>query len=374
MNLGDGQRFLQLIPARKFRELCKEHEVYKRSRSFEPWDHLSALVLAQVLNLQSLREVEAVLGVKRSTLSNANDKRSSVLFQDLCDVVFARALSQNRKLRKAYRKVLALDSSECSLHGRLNHSSIWGTGRRASVKFHAVWNVDDQWIEDFRITPGKINDQTLAKRLKLARDATYVFDRGYPDLSFWWDIIEAGSHFVTRLKKAFDRRVDHLFGHPRKFKNKTGVLLDQVYRPSPNRLYKHPEVPKHLKLRHIVYKDPKSDRIFDFITSDFQSPAQKIADIYQSRWSVELLFRWMKQHLQLRHPPSQNTNAIEIHLAVSVLIQLLLKLYRKVVGLKGTALEALRHLKAALWSLSHMIADSPPQPPPYTASEARLSS
>jgi hypothetical protein len=88
MNHGDGINFLQLIPAETFRELCLEHEVYKQSRSFEPWEHLSCLVLAQVLGLKSLRDTEAVLGVKRSTLCDANADRSSVLFNDLVHKTF----------------------------------------------------------------------------------------------------------------------------------------------------------------------------------------------------------------------------------------------------------------------------------------------
>ena len=57
MNLGEGTKFLQVIPAKTFRQLCLRHEVYKQSRSFEPWDHRSCLVLSQVLDLKSLRDV-----------------------------------------------------------------------------------------------------------------------------------------------------------------------------------------------------------------------------------------------------------------------------------------------------------------------------
>lgn len=373
MDHGKAIQFLQQIPAKSFRNLCLKHEVYKQTRSFEAWDHLSCLVLGQVLDLKSLRDMEAVLGVKRSTLCDANADRTSVLFEDLTRETFEIILAQNKKLRKAHRRILALDSTETTLNGRLKKIPFFRSHSSASMKVHIVWNVDDEWIEDFRITAGKVNDQSLAKRLKLAPGATYVFDRGYPDLTFWWQIMEAGSHFVTRLKKTTERRIDHLFRHPRKFQNQTGVLIDQDYEPSRIRLYKNPTVPKNIKLRHIVYRDPKTMRIFDFVTSDFQSTAQKIADIYQARWSVELLFRWLKQHLQLREPPYRNKNAIQTHLAISLLVRLLVELIRRKNKFQGTPAETLRIIVAALWHQGLTNAHSPPHPTLNPAPSLRLS-
>jgi len=372
MQFGEGKRFLQLIPAGIFRKLCLEHGHYDKTRGFEPWQHLSTLILAHVMKLDSLRTIQQVLGVKKSTLSDANYFRSSVLFEDLCHEMFGQILSKHRKLRKAYKTVLALDSTECSLNGRLAKVPSWRRSKTsAKVKLHIVWNLGKEWIEDFRITAGNIADQTVARTLKLASGATYVFDRGYPDLAFWWKVIQKKSHFVTRLKKSTEVRIDHLRWE-KKFQQKTGVLIDQIYKPSKARLALHPKIPKDIELRHIVYKDPKTQKLFDFVTSDFKTKAQKIADIYQSRWSVELLFRWMKQHLQLRQPPYRNKNAIEIHLAVSVLIRLLLELYRKTLRFQGTAWELLRHLLASMWHQGLLNPQPPPQPPPNAAPAAEL--
>lgn len=372
MDHGKAAQFLQQIPAKTFRELCLKHEVYKQTRSFEAWDHLSCLVLGQVLNLKSLRDIEATLGVKRSTLCDANADRPSALFEDLTHETFAMVLAQNKKLRKAHRRILALDSTETSLNGRLKKIPFFRAHSGASMKVHIVWNVGDEWIEDFRITAGKVNDQTLANRLKIAPQAVYVFDRGYPDLGFWWQIMQAGSHFVTRLRKTTEMRINHLFRYPRQFQNKTGVLIDQDYSPSVERLYLHPEVPKDIKLRHIVYRDPKSQRLFDFVTSDRDASAQQIADIYKARWSVELLFRWLKQHLQLREPPYRNKNAIQSHLAIALLVRLLVELLRRKNNFEGTPAEALRIIVAALWHQGLTQCLSPPHPTLTPALDLRL--
>ncbi|MBK7893081.1 MAG: transposase [Bdellovibrionales bacterium] len=39
------------------------------------------------------------------------------------------------------------------------------------------------------------------------------------------------------------------------------------------------------------------------MTSDQKASAKMIANIYKRRWAVELLFRWMKGHLDLRRLP-----------------------------------------------------------------------
>ncbi len=149
--------------------------------------------------------------------------------------------------------------------------------------------------------------------------------------------------------------------------------MDQEYRPSKSRLKMHPQVSKEIKFRHIVYRDPETKRIFDFITSDFESSAQRIADIYKARWSVELLFRWLKQHLQLREPPQRNRNAIEIHMAISLLIRLLVELFRRQTQFQGTAHEALRFIMATLLRQGLANPGSAPPKPLEDAPDARLS-
>ena len=150
-------------------------------------------------------------------------------------------------------------------------------------------------------------------------------------------------------------------------------MIDQAYKPSKSRLRQHPEVPKEIKLRHLVYRDPKSQRLFDFVTSDLEAPAQKIADIYQARWAVELLFRWLKQHLQLREPPYRNKNALQTHLAISLLIRLLVELLRRKNKIQGTSAEVLRIVVAALWHQGLTKCHSPPHRTLDPALDLRLS-
>jgi hypothetical protein len=215
------------------------------------------------------------------------------------------------------------------------------------VKLHVVWNINGEWVEDFRITPGRRNDSPVAKQFTLSSGKMYIFDRAYNDIGFWWNITEAGSDFTSRLKDCPKRH----YGRQiilEKAGEKDGVLWEGEWRPSQQSLNLHPEVPKDFKCRHIIYRDHETKKIFDFITSDWKSSAQTIADTYKKRWAVELLFRWFKGHLKIRYFETRNPNAVKIQLAVAVLVQLLVQLYRVVNKFRGTLWECLRSLRTTL--------------------------
>lgn len=172
----------------------------------------------------------------------------------------------------------------------------------------------------------------------------YVFDRAYNDFTFWEKIKTKGSDFVTRLKSCTRHRYLQnkvLKENP----NKDGVLYDGPYE-SQTQAAKH----STLKLRQIIYRDKVTKKIFHFVTSDFKIGGQLVADIYKRRWSVELLFRWLKGHLQVRRLPSRTANAVKVQLAIAVLLQLLIQLKRMLEKYLGSLWDLLRDIRTALLS------------------------
>ncbi len=113
-------------------------------------------------------------------------------------------------------------------------------------------------------------------------------------------------------------------------KNKDGVLYDGPYRPSAHRSQE-----KNLRLRHVIYRDKLSKKIFHFVCSDLKISAKTIANIYKRRWAVELLFRWLKGHLDIRRLPAKTKNAVKTMLAAAVLFQLLLQLKKNLRQIPG---------------------------------------
>lgn len=348
----------QLISIKEFRNLCQKWQADHRTRTLMSSKHVWTLVMAQVLKLESLREIEAGLGVRRSTLSDANASRPAGFFQDLCEIVLNRLshCHPSRKVRRAVRTLLAIDATECRVHGSMASLLEWKTtnydknrmsrsSNKAAAKLHIVWNIKGEFVEDFRITGVRHQDLKIANGFSIQPNALYVFDRGYYSVPYWAKIVLNGAHFVTRLKMASNiKPLDELVQQNNQ--GKAGVLWDGVWEPTSTVFCKHPKLPKDIFFRHIIYKDPKENRIFHFLSSDWELSAQDIADAYKARWAVELLFKWLKGHTKMRYLPFKNPNAIKVQLAVIVLVQLLIQLYRTLSRFKCTLWECLRALRS----------------------------
>lgn len=352
-----GRPLFQLIDQKKFNALVKKWDMDKWVQSFSTWEMTQALICCFVMRIESFREVEATLKIPDSTFGDALRERSYGFFQELCDLILLeiRAKTECRKVKKAIRQVLAIDSTEIKVHGSLFDQPGWkqkscNGAHQASAKLHVVWNIDGEWIDDFIITPGRRNDSPVSLDLRILPGKIYVFDRAYNDFDFWQKIMVAKSHFVTRLKDHPRLRM-MLMKVLRVQKDKDGVLYDGHYTP----LKEKPEA-----LRHIIYRDPLTKKIFHFITSDFNSSAKTIARIYKRRWAVELLFRWLKGHLNIRRLPTKTPNSIKTQLAVAVLVQLLLQLKKILDQFKGTLWELLRSIRT---ELNHRILADSGSPP-----------
>ena len=307
---------------------CVKWGVDKGTRKLSTWNLLEALVYSFVAQLRSLREIEGVFKIPRSSLSDACRRRSHGMFQDLADLTLKQICDHEpkRRIKNAIGDILGIDSTECQVHGSIFNFLNWRKGsRKATAKLHVVWNVSKGWITDALVTGGRASDLTTARKFKLQKNKMYVFDRAYVDLKFWLEIMGADSHFVTRLKKAARRDAVHKTVLSADDLKKTGILYDGEWTPSEAACYRLGLVPKKIKLRHVIYRDPKSGRIFDFITSDKEIPAIEIAGVYKKRWSVELLFRWLKGHLNIRYLGMKNLNAIKLMLSIAVHVQLLIR-------------------------------------------------
>ena len=65
-----------------------------------------------------------------------------------------------------------------------------------------------------------------------------------------------------------------------------------------------------MPLRRVKYHDKKTGKTFNFLTNDLAIPTQAVADLYRSRWQVELFFKWIKQRLCIKRFFGTSKNAI----------------------------------------------------------------
>jgi putative transposase len=83
-----------------------------------------------------------------------------------------------------------------------------------------------------------------------------------------------------------------------------------------------------IPLRRIKVKRDSGQTI-TLITNDLKRKAVEIATLYKGRWEIELLFRWIKQHLNLRKFIGKNSNAIHLQIIAAMIAYLLLRLARR---------------------------------------------
>jgi putative transposase len=84
-------------------------------------------------------------------------------------------------------------------------------------------------------------------------------------------------------------------------------------------------------------------------TNDLRSSALKIAERYQARWQIELFFKWIKQHLNIKRFLGRSENAVRIQILTALIAYLLAALHAKAQGAKTSLWLHLSELRATLF-------------------------
>jgi len=365
-------QLLQFVPWRTFERLVESHGADRRVRRMTTRSHLIALMYGQLAGAQSLREIELGMSshaqrlyhlgaVKpaRSTFSDANAKRPAQLFADLFAVM---TMSASSSLRRFVREAVHLvDATSIRL---TDVSRAWADyeAHGALVKLHLDFDADRAIPANFAITPARINDVCMAHTMPIEPGATYVFDLGYYDFSWWARLDQAGCRIVTRLKTNTRPRV--LETRP---VTADGPIRSDRIVAIDGRLSSNRENPlAGIVLREVVVAIERG-RTLRLVTNDLDAPADSIAAIYKARWQIELFFRWVKQHLKIKRFLGTSENAVRIQIAVALIVFLLLRLAAQATRSTTSLLTFARLVRANLMHLRPL--HGLDKPPPHRTSD-----
>jgi IS4 transposase len=95
-------------------------------------------------------------------------------------------------------------------------------------------------------------------------------------------------------------------------------------------------------LRRVTYYDEKTEKTYEFLTNNFEFSAKTIADIYRSRWQIELFFKWIKQHMKIKTFLGTSKNAVMTQIWVAMIYYLLLAWIKFQTAFKGSLLDLTR--------------------------------
>jgi IS4 transposase len=343
---------LKHLPWHKLDQSVEKHGADELSRTLTTKRHLLALLYGQLSGAVSLREVVTGMAsyetrlyhvgakpVKRSTLSDANRDRPAQVFSDLATAMLTQA---QRSLRRAAKDVVRLIDSTSLRLSRLSADWASFSGDVFGAKAHIIYDPHADRPVYFAVTPSNVNDITAAKAMPIEPAATYVFDLGYYDYSWWARIDDAGGRFVTRLKKNTPLAVLHENDVP----TDSNILSDRIGHLPP-RLAASRKNPLQVPVREIrLIID--TGKLLRIVTNDLDATAQEISDLYKLRWQIELFFRWVKQTLRIKRFIGVSENAVRIQIAVALIAFLLLRLAQATQNVVRSPLEFARLVRANL--------------------------
>ena len=100
--------------------------------------------------------------------------------------------------------------------------------------------------------------------------------------------------------------------------------------------------------RRIKYYDSETEMEFVFITNNFEISAIDVARIYKYRWSIELFFKWIKQHLKVKSFWGHSLNAVRTQIYIAIITYLMVAIVKHKLKLKQTQYEILQILSISL--------------------------
>ena len=364
MNAGKTlfAQIMEFVPWTSFARIVHRYSGNAGARTLSCAEQFRAMAFAQLTWRESLRDIEASLSanaaklyamgfrspVKRSTLADANELRDWRIWSDLAALLIRRA-------RKLYASeslgveldntVYALDSSTVDLCLSLFD---WAPFRstKAAIKLHTLLDLRGAIPAFIHISDGKLHDVNVLDMLSFEAGAFYVMDRGYVDFSRLYTLHQAGAFFVTRAKSPMDARRVYSADVDRA----SGVICDQ--RVMLNGYYSAKKYPEHL--RRIRFKEPGSGKTLVFLTNNTALPALTICALYKSRWQVELFFKWIKQHLRIKHFVGTSENAVKTQVWCAVATYVLIAIVKKELQLDASLYTCLQILSVSVFEKTQL--------------------
>lgn len=360
---------LQGVPWNEFDRLVAVHGADQRARGFSTKSQFVAMLYAQLAGAGSLREIEAgqqshakrfyhvgARPARRTTLAEANADRPAAVFSDLFALLVGRL--QRGRTRRAMdgASTYLIDSTLLPLDSR---SANWArfSSQVCGAKMHVIYDADAEQPIFAAFSTATVNDITAAQAMPIQARATYVFDLGYYDYTWWAKLDAAGCRIVTRfkantpLRDATDRPLP-----------KGSVALSDRVGWLPKRQAASRNNPMHEPVREVRVKTD-TGKILRILSNDLEVPADQIAALYKRRWAIELFFRWIKQTLKITRFLGTSENAIRTQAAIALITFLLLRLAQDTQTAITSALAFAQLVRANLMHARRLQALLHPEPP-----------
>ena len=342
---------IKLLDKSKVLDFSRKYGGERYVKRFDCWTHLIVMLYAVIQRFDSLREITTSLlaethklghigihfKIGRSTLADANKRRSEAIFEAIYRDLYATyrtplsSDSRSRKTPKWMKRLQIIDSTTITLFSNLIFKGVGRhpkTGKKkGGIKVHTVIHANEGVSSDIKFPSVATNDSFMLKPSALNKGDIMAMDRAYIDYGKFQQLTERGVIYVTKMKKNL----------------RYSILSDIMYQSTKGLMevrIQHVEFVKQVKdgetIRHksriITYVNKKKRKLISLSTNDMESDPEEIIAIYRQRWEIELLFKQIKQNFPLKYFYGESANAIKIQIWVTLIANLLLMVMQK--GLK----------------------------------------
>ena len=360
-------QIVQRLPGYKIEQLAADKKIKARELSYS--SQLYLLMLGQFLHAFSLNEIADIAKVHKhelsrirgitaplvNTFSNANRTRDPAVaesFYWLLRDMFSRETPGFRNVRNRgplakfkTRRIFAIDASVIPL----TVSSIdWAKyiHRKSAAKMHARTNVANM-LPDF-VVIDSAHHHEAKKAPEMCADLhagdVVIGDRGYYSFDFFNDLDERGITFVSREKSFMQYGVTEDLLKPGSEGN---IISDEkvvLTGWSTSKKYQKPF--RRIKAVVEVNGQPRE---MVFVTNNFNWSARTICDLYKARWTIEILFKELKQTLQLQSFYGTNANAVKWQIWSALIVHLVLRYLAFLSQWRGSYSRFVGIVRTAIW-------------------------
>ena len=355
-------QLFDILPEYEFDRSVARYQGNSRVKGFTCWIQFLAMSFGQLTNRESLRDTVNCLAahhkkfyhlginfkVNLSTLALANETRNWQIYADFAQVLLAKArplyLDDEFGLEIS-NTVYALDATTIDL---CLNVFWWACFRKAkaAVKLRTLLDLRGNLPTFISITDGKMHDVNILDELVFEPLAFYLMDKGYLDFARLYRINQASAFFVTRAKTnlAFKRI------YSKKVEKEPGLRCDQTIKLTT--YYSSKAYPE--KLRRVKYYDKEQGKTYVFLTNNFEITAWEVALLYKHRWTIELFFKWIKQHLKIKRFWGETENAVKTQIWIAICTYLMVAIVKKELKIERNLYEILQIISVSIFDKTQL--------------------
>lgn len=290
------------------------------SRTFTVRTLVDFFLLAALHEWKSFRhgaDVAKMYGLPTFHYSTVSKKAKEVPYE-VMKRLFALVVSKcNRQTRRSLRfpKALRIVDSTTVTVGKNRLTWAPYHRERSGVKMHVAYSPEQQMPSDIVETVGLRHDGPVGERLTDVQ-TVLVEDRAYFKIERLDRFVEQKQPFVIRMK-------DNVEIHQKRSlkclsSSSSSIVADFTCQLGTKQC--------RSKKRHrvVIFQDANGHEI-RVVTNVLEASAEKIAEMYQERWTVEVFFRWIKQYLNVPTLFGTNEHAVYNQLFAAFIAYVLLR-------------------------------------------------